>query len=423
VRRRAEARLITALSKPLRQCRQDKRKRERAKTRILMLSWEYPPRIIGGLARHVEGLSRALASLGHEVHVVTLDFPGAPAEESSGSLYVHRVAVGVPAPSFHTWVLLFNHFFEKRAGQLARQYGSPEVVHMHDWLTASGGVAVKHLLRVPLVMTFHSTESSRSSSSGSPESSMVEGLEWWGSYEAARVVAVSNWMRSEVVSEFKIPPEKAVSIPNAVDIAKYEKQVDVAAARSRWHVGPGEKLVTAVGRLTSQKGFDDLIKAYPKIRRSVPNARLLVVGDGYMRGELEALAEREEVKEGTTFAGFVSDPDLVEAVKASDAVVVPSRFEPFGIIALEAMAAGVPVVVSRVGGLAEIVDDSVDGLEVEPNNPDSIADATVRVLSDSALASRLAAKASEKVRTFSWESSARKTLEAYEDARRESRYE
>jgi glycosyltransferase involved in cell wall biosynthesis len=206
-------------------------------------------------------------------------------------------------------------------------------------------------------------------------------------------------------------------------VAKFEKRVDVAAVRSKWHVGPGEKLVTAVGRLTSQKGFDDLIRAYPKIRRSVPNARFLVVGDGYMRGELEALAEREEVKGATTFAGFVSDPDLVDAVKASDVIVVPSRFEPFGIIALEAMAAGVPVVVSKVGGLAEIVDDSVDGLEVEPNNPDSIADATARVLSDRALASELAAKAKEKVTQFSWESSAMKTLGAYEEARRESKYE
>jgi glycosyltransferase involved in cell wall biosynthesis len=142
-----------------------------------------------------------------------------------------------------------------------------------------------------------------------------------------------------------------------------------------------------------------------------------------MRGELEGLAEREEVKGTTTFAGFVTDSVLVDAVKSSDVVVVPSRFEPFGIIALEGMAAGVPVVVSRVGGLAEIVDDSVDGLEVEPNNPDSIADATVRVLSDRVLAASLAANAREKVRAFTWESSALRTLEVYDDARRESKYE
>src|SRR5215472_888662 len=138
--------------------------------RIFMLSWEFPPRIIGGLARHVDGLSRALASLGHEVHVITLDFPNAPNESQEGSLYVHRIPVDLPAPTFHTWVLLFNHFFEKRAGQIAKQYGRPDILHIHDWLTVSAGVAAKHLLRSPLVMTFHSTEASRSTAARSPES-------------------------------------------------------------------------------------------------------------------------------------------------------------------------------------------------------------------------------------------------------------
>jgi glycogen synthase len=391
--------------------------------RIFMLSWEYPPRVIGGLARHAEGLSRALASLGHEVHVVTLDFPGAPYEEADSLLYVHRVAVDLPAPTFHTWVLLFNHFFEKRVGQLAKKYGQPDIVHVHDWLTVSAGVASKHLMRAPLVMTFHSTESSRSSSFRTPESAMVGGLEWWGSYEAAKVIAVSEWMKSEVVSQFKVPPNKVVEIPNAVDMAKFEKSVDVAATRRKWNVQPGERLIAAVGRLTSQKGFDDLIRALPVVQKSIPGAKLLVMGDGYMRGELEALAKGEGVAARTTFAGFVSDDDLVDAIKSSDMVAVPSRFEPFGIIALEAMAAGVPVVVSRVGGLAEIVEDGIDGLEVDPNSPHSIAEATIRLLSDQALASRLTARAREKVKTYNWKRWAEKTLEVYEAAVGEARYE
>ena len=391
--------------------------------RVFMLSWEYPPRIIGGLSRHVEGLSRALADTGHEVHVVTLDFPGAPYEEEHGSLYIHRVAVDIPTPTFHTWVLLFNHFFEKRAGQLARRYGAPDIIHTHDWLTVSGGVAAKHLLRVPLVMTFHSTEASRSSHSPSPESAMVEGLEWWGSFEAARVIAVSGWMKSEVVSMFKTPTSKVADIPNAVDPLKFEGPVDTRAIREKWGVKEGERLITAVGRFTSQKGFDDLIRAYPAIKRSIPASRLLLIGDGYMRGELESLAERVQVKENTTFAGFVSDAELVGALRSSDVVAVPSRFEPFGIIALEAMASGVPVVVSRVGGLAEIVEDTVDGLEVEPNSPSSIAEATVKVLSDRELASRLAQKGREKAKVYSWENAARRTLETYQEAERESKYE
>jgi len=391
--------------------------------RIFMLSWEYPPRIIGGLARHAEGLSKALASLGHEVHVVTLDFPGAPYEEAEAPLYVHRVAVDLPAPTFHTWVLLFNHFFEKRVGQLAKKYGSPDIVHVHDWLTVPAGVASKHLMRVPLVMTFHSMESLRSSSSRSPESAMVGGLEWWGSYEAAKVIAVSEWMKLEVVSQFKVPPSKVAEIPNAVDMAKFEKTVDVEATRMKWNVQPGEKLITAVGRLTSQKGFDYLIRALAGVQKSIPDSKLLVVGDGYMRGELEALAKSEGVAARTTFTGFLNEGDLVDAIKSSDMLAVPSRFEPFGIIALEAMAAGVPVVVSRVGGLAEIVEDDVDGLVMDPNSPHSIAKATIRLLSDRALASRLAARAKEKVKAYTWEHSAAKTLEVYEAAIGEARYE
>jgi len=365
----------------------------------------------------------ALASLGHEVHVITLDFPGAPYEELQGSLYIHRVPVSAPAPSFHSWVLLFNNFFEKRVGQLAHEFGPPDVLHIHDWLTVPAGVAAKHLLRVPLVMTFHSTEASRSSNSPSTESAMVEGLEWWGSFEAARIIAVSGWMKSEVLTRLKTPEDKVEQIPNAVEPLKFEGPVDAMAARARWNVGEGQKMITAVGRLTPQKGFDDLIRAYPAIRRAVPESRLVIVGDGHMRTELESIADQEHVREVTTFTGFISDGELVEALRSSDVVVVPSRFEPFGIIALEAMAAGVPLVVSRVGGLKEIVDDSMDGIEVEPNNPSAIAEATIRILSDKELASRLAARGEEKVKSYSWENVAKRTLGVYQDAARRTKYE
>src|SRR5205823_508001 len=149
--------------------------------RIIMLSWEFPPRIVGGIARHVEGISKELCARGHEVHVVTLDFPGSPAYERAGtSMHVHRVPVEVPAPTFHTWVLAFNHFFEKKVGQIAYTFGKPDIVHAHDWLTVASGVACKHLLRCPMIMTFHSTEVARSGGSTSPESTMVNALEWWG---------------------------------------------------------------------------------------------------------------------------------------------------------------------------------------------------------------------------------------------------
>lgn len=391
--------------------------------RAVMLSWEFPPRIVGGLARHIEGLSAELADRGHEVHVITLDFPGSPSLEQNGSLYIHRVPVELPAPTFHTWVLLFNHFFEKKVGQIAHEYGVPDLVHAHDWLTVPAGVASKHLLRRPYVMTFHSTEAVRSAGSTSMESNLVRGLEWWGSFEASRIITVSRWMKDHVTELFKLPSEKVDVIPNGVDFSKFQGEPDMPVNRVKWVSNPHDFLVTAVGRMTSQKGFDTLLRAFPQILRSVPTARLLMIGDGYMKSELEGLAREEGVADSVMFSGFINDEQLVGALKSSSVVVVPSRFEPFGIIALEAMAAGVPIVVSNVGGLAEIVEDNVDGLEVEPENPQAIADAVVRVLSEPTLAQGLVTHSREKVKRYGWGRAAEATQLAYRRAIGETKYE
>jgi glycosyltransferase involved in cell wall biosynthesis len=390
--------------------------------RILILTWEYPPRIIGGIARHVEGLAREL-SRQHEVHVVTLDFPGSPAHEQANSLHIHRVPVELPSPTFHTWVLMFNHFFEKRVGQISYTYGSPDVVHVHDWLTVTSGVAAKHMLRRPLVMTFHSTEAKRSSGSASPESNLVNGLEWWGAFESARVITISLSMVAHLQAQLQIPASKIVPIYNAVDVEKFNAPVDREAVRRKWGVGDGEQLIAAVGRLTSQKGFDNLIRAFPLVLRKVPRCRLLIMGEGYMRRELEDLALNQGVAGRTTLAGFVGDRDLAEALGSSDAVVIPSRFEPFGITALEAMAAGAPMAVSGVDGLAEIVQNEVDGLWFVPDDIGEMADDIVRLLTDRSLAARLASSGREKAKRYSWSSAAEKTLGVYRAAIGDAKYE
>lgn len=388
-----------------------------------MLSWEYPPRIVGGISRHVEGLSKALVEDGNEVHVVTLDFPNTPLYEQADDIHIHRVPVEIAAPSFHTWVLLFNHFFEKKIGQIAHRFGSPDIVHIHDWLTVPAGVAAKHLLRKPLVMTFHSTEAMRSHGTRSSESDVVSGLEWWGAYESAYIVTVSNSMKRHLTSIFGLPPSKIEVIYNAIDISKFQSDVDRDAVRRRLDIDLDEKLVTAVGRLTWQKGFDNLVKAFPKILKKEPNAKLVIVGDGYMRGELEELTRKNGVSGRVILKGFVDDSELVQVMKSSDVVVVSSRFEPFGIVALETMAAGVPVAASGVDGLLEIVEHEKNGLLFDPNNIDDIAKAVVRILADRTLAERLSANAGEKVKMFNWGDMAEKTMQVYCKAAEDARFE
>jgi glycogen(starch) synthase len=388
-----------------------------------MLSWEFPPRIIGGISRHVEGLSKAFTKMGHEIHIVTLDFPNAAPYEQRDGYHIHRVPVEIPSPNFHTWVLLFNNAFEKKIGQILHRFGKPDIVHSHDWLTVPAGISAKHMLRTPMAMTFHSTEQMRAAGADSPESEMVRGLEWWGAFESTYVITVSKFMKSHVTSTFGLPMDKVHMIYNAIDVSMFDQAVDRGEVRKKWGVGEDDKLVATVGRLTPQKGFDNLIRSFPKIMKEMPEARLMIIGGGYMMNELEELTRRSSIEDRVVFTGFVSDRDLVAGMKAADLMVIPSRFEPFGMVALEGMAAGVPLVVAGIEGLSEIVTKGVDGLYIDQSDIDDISQVVVKALSDGELMKRLAANAKKKIRRFGWDAIARKTMITYRKAMEDVKYE
>jgi len=143
-----------------------------------MLSWEFPPRVVGGIARHCEGLAKALVRDGHDVYVVTLDFPGSPSYEEIEGVKVYRTATELGHPNFLTWVLLFNHFLEKRMADISRQVEF-DVLHVHDWLTAFAGISFKHHLKKPMVLTVHSTEVGRAQGLHNADSFSIDGIEWW----------------------------------------------------------------------------------------------------------------------------------------------------------------------------------------------------------------------------------------------------
>ncbi|MBS7642325.1 MAG: glycosyltransferase family 4 protein [Candidatus Bathyarchaeia archaeon] len=391
--------------------------------RIIMLSWEYPPRIVGGISRHVYFLSRALASEGCEVHVVTLDFPGKSIYEVEDGVHVHRVPVEIGASNFHMWVALFNHFFEKRIGYITHNFGKPDVVHSHDWLTALSGISAKHMLRIPLVVTFHSTERGRSQGLANPESYMVDSIEWWASYEASIVITVSSHMKDELIRYFKLPEDKVYVIHNGVDPSIFNISVDRDSIRGRLGVKPWEKLIVSVGRMSHQKGFHILLQAMSIVIHRYRDVKLILVGDGYMRGELERQASDLGLSEHVVFTGFIDDVYLKAILKSADIMVVCSLYEPFGIVALEGMASGLPVIVSATGGLKEIVEHEVDGLWASPGDPASLASCIERLLVDADLVSKLRFNAIVKAKRFDWRNIAKKVLEAYGDAGRRARFQ
>ncbi len=380
--------------------------------KICLLSWEFPPRIVGGIARHVFGLAKALAKDGHDVGVVTLDFPGAPDYEEIESFKIYRSKTEVGHPNFLVWAFLFNHFLEKRLATAERDFNF-DLIHVHDWLAAPAGIGFKHFMNKPLICTMHSTEDGRSSLHH-PDSYMIDGLEWWACYEAARIIVTSNSMKGEICNHFKMPGKDVDVIPNAIDVEKYNVGADRWAVRRRFGVGDHEKMVLFVGRLVPQKGVEYLIRAVPRIGWRFPDAKFVIVGEGWMRGHLEWLADRSGQHWRINFTGFISDDDLVALTKSADVMVVPSVYEPFGIVALEGMAAGVPVVVSQVGGLAEVVEHDKTGVYVYPRSVDSIAWGVERVLSDSGYRDWLVKNAYTTVQSrFSWQAVAKQTVEVY----------
>jgi glycosyltransferase involved in cell wall biosynthesis len=383
--------------------------------RVMMLTWEFPPRIIGGISPHVYYLSRSLAKNGVKVYVVTCDFPGAPAHETVDSVEVYRVdSYKNPSPDFASWVYLMNMNMQKEAASLVRELGGVDIFHAHDWLVANAGIGLKHVFRRPLLATIHSTEYGRRNGIHSDYERMIHETEAWLTYEAWKVICCSNYMVSHVKWVFGLPEDKLVMIPNGVDAKEYEKSdIDLNQFRRRFAL-PEEKIVLFVGRLVYEKGIHVLINAVPKVLEKV-NAKFVIVGNGYMQQSLLEHIRNIGLAHKVMFTGFVDDKTLRNLQKCADVSVVPSLFEPFGIVALEAMAAKSPVVVSDTGGLSEIVEHEVTGIKVYPNNPDSLAWGITRVLLDENLANKLRENAYRKVvEMYNWERISQQIKRVYE---------
>ncbi|MBM1154261.1 glycosyltransferase family 4 protein [archaeon] len=384
--------------------------------RLLMLTWEFPPRIVGGIARHCWGLARALAHRLDAVHVVTLEFPdAAPVENLNTNLTIHRIRVEIGHPGFLQWTLLFNHFMAKYSLMLSRKEQF-DLVHAHDWLCFLSGIELKHALNIPLIVTFHSTEFGRAGGLHHPDSYAIHGIEWWGAFESRYVITTSNQMRKEVCSVFQLPEQKVRIIPNGIDVSRVLRGCDPQKALQRVGVPLSASVVLFVGRLVHQKGVEYLVRAFPKILRENPDAWLVIVGDGPLRSRLEDLSKELQISHSVRFTGFIPDELLAGLLHAAAVLVVPSVYEPFGIVALEGMAAGTPVVVSKVGGLAEIVEHEQSGLWVYPEDSESIAWGVCRVLSDPDLRTRLIRGGLKRVQEFTWEAVADQTYKVYQEA-------
>jgi glycogen synthase len=384
---------------------------------VMFLTWEFPPRVIGGISPHVFYLSKSLAENGVKVHVVTCDFPGAPAHETLDGVEVYRVdSYRNPSPDFATWVYLMNLNMQKEAATItARLPEKIDVFHAHDWLVATAGIGLKHVFRKPLLVTMHSTEIGRRDGLHTSAEKMIAETEAWLTYEAWKVICCSQYMVSHVKWAFGLPDDKLVMVPNGVNLQVYEniRKHDLENFRRDFGL-PEEKLVLFVGRLVYEKGAHVLVNAIPKILDKV-NAKFVIVGSGYMKEQLSAIVKSMGLERKVLFTGFLDEDSLLKLQCSADVSVVPSLFEPFGIVALEAMAAKSPVVVSDTGGLSEIVEHDLTGVKVYPNNVDSLAWGVTKVLSDETYSNRLRENAFKRIQEkYDWGKIAQQTVRIYE---------
>jgi glycosyltransferase involved in cell wall biosynthesis len=383
----------------------------------MFLTWEFPPRVIGGISPHVFYLSKSLARNGVKVHVVTCDFPGALAHETIDGVEVYRVdSYKNPSPDFATWVYLMNLNMQKEAAAIAARLPEKiDIFHAHDWLVATAGIGLKHVFRKPLLATMHSTEIGRRDGLHTSTEKMIAETEAWLTYEAWKVICCSQYMVSHVKWAFGLPDDKLAMVPNGVDLNVYEKtcRQDLKGFRTEFAL-PEEKLVLFVGRLVYEKGAHVLINAIPKILNKV-NAKFVIVGSGYMKEQLNVIVKSMSLEDKVLFTGFLDEDSLLKLQCSADVSVVPSLFEPFGIVALEAMAAKSPVVVSDTGGLGEIVEHDVTGVKVYPNNVESLAWGVTKVLSDEKYRDSLRESALKRIlETYDWDKIAQKTERIYE---------
>jgi glycogen synthase len=385
---------------------------------VAMLTWEYPPVIVGGLARHVYELAGGLANQGHTVTVYTRARNGIASEVTDRGVRVRRVELSppvIPVDDLIAWSLAFNlALLDRAARDLAED--PPDLVHAHDWLVAHAGVSLKALAGVPLVATIHATEHGRHRGrlAGSVQRSVNE-LERWLVTRADRVICCSAYMREEVVRVLDVPPESIDIIPNQVDMGTFSPEASRGPRAEL--VRDGLPLIVFAGRLEYEKGVQTILEALPLIDRLAPGVALAVAGSGTHRPALEGRAMSLGLDGRVRFLGFVDEQRLRGLYAAADLVVVPSLYEPFGLVALEAMASGTPVLVSDTGGLREIVDHEATGLRFVPGSASSLASEATRLLTDRKLAHRLAARAREAVAARApWSAMATRTLEVYRGA-------
>jgi glycogen synthase len=377
-----------------------------------MLSWEYPPGTAGGIAAHVDGLAHAMATAGDDVVLVTRTDHLADDDADHGGVRVLRAEVDMPwlaEGSDIARTASANHAFVVRTEALGEW--RPDVVHAHDWRVAWAAEVLATRFGVPLVTTLHGTERGRHGGHLPPGGATdINSIEWWLAFRSARVITSTKLMVREIVGGFELDPARVHRIPNGIDPAWW-RSGDPGPIDS-----DAPALILTWGRVQFEKGFQVLARAISTLRARRVGLECIIAGRGSYLPELQSQLDIEGVSDVVTLPGFLSDHELRDTIHRAACVVIPSLYEPFGVVALEALAGGAPLIVADTGGLAELVGGTGSALLFEPGNAEQLAGRIEQLLGDPDLAARMRAAGVELLEaTYTWDAIAARTRDVYLD--------
>ena len=393
-----------------------------------MLSWEYPPGAAGGMAAHVDGLSRAMASAGHDVVLFTRINPSCAVDEVVKGVRVVRADVDMPWLHSRAEVARAasaNHAFVGRSTWLGDWV--PDIVHAHDWHVSWAADVLATMFGVPLVTTLHGTERGRHGGhlpAGEPVD--INAVEWWLAFRSSRVITSTRLMVREIPGGFELDPALVRRIPNGIDPSWWRVGTrNEAADAIEFHVdgqvgavdvgtATDRPVVFTWGRVQYEKGFQVLARAMAVLRARVPRIVCVIAGRGSYLPELQSQIDLEGVSDIVQLPGFLPDDELRSAIHRANCVVIPSLYEPFGLVALEALAANSALIVADTGGLAELVGGTGSALMFEPGNAEELADRIEQVLTEPETAQAMRRRANELLdATYSWDAIASRTIDVY----------